>query len=77
MPPFFLAMWRDHFVDPELIPGVPRPRAGDHLIIERMVMHRTTRQIFIIVRWYEGGFAPPARLVVEYNYWLLWEPVIE
>ena len=72
-------MWGDPFVDPDLILGVPLPRAGDHLIIERRVMHRTTRQIFIIVRWYDRAtrFAPPARLVVEYNYWLLWEPVIK
>jgi hypothetical protein len=66
-------------MDPELTPGVPLPRMGDHLIIEQVVMHRTTRQIFIIVRLYDRSrrFAPPTRLVVEYVHWLMWESVIE
>jgi hypothetical protein len=48
---------------------------GDHLVIEQIAMHRTTQQIFIIVRWYDRTtrFSPPARLIVEYNHWLVWE----
>jgi hypothetical protein len=67
---------------PDVLPGVPMPRPGDHLIVQSVVMHNRTRDIYIVVKMYQGAFVPPVRMVMRYNYWnhgwgLLLPPVIE
>ena len=53
---------------PPLVPGVPLPRPGDHLVIEAIAYHRG--QIYVVAKFLPGPFQPWTRICLVYTHWM-------
>ena len=64
-------MWPEpeEFADAGVHEGVPMPTMGTELMVERVIMSRRARRIFVVCSWEVGGGMPRAFIILRYDFW--------